>query len=249
MSEENLNEKVNIDGRTKLYKETVARIQMARKLREQRTKAMKENKFNGLYDDGSGKGAMIPEPVDFTFHEAMKTVEKYKQLREKKKTLMGAEKKESVENNDNALDEASDMMLRSWIRKNYPNADNKKFNQILAAMQKQYNKDPKGYTYGGGFTKVAKDAKINEESELRTDLHHPKGKAVVTKDGKLVKVYRTEKAARKHAMTGKPVNEDIEESIGGVEDAVKMKGEKFVMGEEELSPEQKKYRAFFQKAL
>jgi len=204
MSEENLNEKVDIDGRTRLYRETVARLEASRKLREQRLKSMKENKFHGLYDDGSGNGAIIPEPIDFTFHEAMKVVEKYKQMREKKKTLMSADKKESVENNDNVLDEASDMMLRSWIRNNYPKADNKKFNQILAAMSKQYAKDPTGYTRGGGFTKVAKDAKIKEA---------------------------------------------IEESIGGIEDAVKMKGEKFMMGEEELSPEQKKYRAFFQKAL
>jgi hypothetical protein len=62
---------------------------------------------------------------------------------------------------EEVVDEAaSDMMLRSWIRNNYPSADNTKFNKILAAMQKQYNKDPKGYTYGGGFSKVAKDAGI-----------------------------------------------------------------------------------------
>jgi hypothetical protein len=59
-------------------------------------KSMKENKFNGLYDDGSGNGAYIPEPVDYTYTEAMKVVEKYKQLREKKKTLMGSPK-ESLE--------------------------------------------------------------------------------------------------------------------------------------------------------
>jgi hypothetical protein len=136
MSEENLNEKVSIDGRTKAYRETVARIESARKLREQKVKAMKENKFNGLYDDGSGKGAIVPEPVDMTFHEAMKVIGKYKEMREKKKTLMGNIKKD-----------------------------------------------------------------------------------------------------------------DAKESAGDIEDAVKMNGEKFVMGEEELSSGQKKYRAFFQKAL
>jgi hypothetical protein len=62
---------------------------------------------------------------------------------------------------EEVVDEAaSDMMLRSWIRNNHPSADNAKFNKILAAMQKQYSKDPKGYTYGGGFSKVAKDAGI-----------------------------------------------------------------------------------------
>lgn len=133
MSEDDLNEKVDIDGRTRMYRETVARLDAARKLREQRLKAMKENRFSGLYDDGSGKGAFVPNPVDMTFHEAMKVVEKYKELREKKKALMGATKKES--------------------------------------------------------------------------------------------------------------------ESSSIEDAVKMKGEKYVMGEAELSPDQKKYRAFFQKAL
>lgn len=88
MSDE-LNEKVDIDGRTKAYRSTVARLEQARKLREDRRKAMSENKWSGIYDDGSGKGAYIPEPVDLTFAEAMKVVEKYKALREKKKVLMG----------------------------------------------------------------------------------------------------------------------------------------------------------------
>ncbi len=97
MSEDNLNEKVDIDGRTRMYRETAMRLEQSRKLREQRNKAMQENKFGGLYDDGSGKGAIIPAPVDINFHEAMKIIEKYKALREKKKTLMGAPKKEQAD--------------------------------------------------------------------------------------------------------------------------------------------------------
>ena len=89
MDGENLNEKVDIDGRTKAYRETVMRLEHSRKLREQRMKEMKESKWGGLYDDGSGKGAYVPEPVDINFHEAMKVVEKYRALREKKKVLMG----------------------------------------------------------------------------------------------------------------------------------------------------------------
>ena len=88
MSDE-LNERVDIDGRTRAYRTTVARLEHARKLREDRRRAMNENKWAGLYDDGSGFGAFIPEPVDITFAEAMKVVEKYKALREKKKVLMG----------------------------------------------------------------------------------------------------------------------------------------------------------------
>lgn len=144
MSEENLNEKVDIDGRTRVYRETVTRLENARKLREQKTKEMKENRFSGLYDDGSGKGAIVPQPVDFEFSEAMKMVEKYRDMREKKKkTLMGNVKKEDQQQTE-------------------------------------------------------------EESVQYTE---------------------------------------------NIENAIKMKGEKFVMGEEELSSGQKKYRAFFQKAL
>lgn len=89
MDGENLNEKVDIDGRTRAYRETVMRLEHSRKLREQRAKAMRESKWAGIYNDGSGNGAFVPEPVDLNFHEAMKVVEKYRALREKKKVLMG----------------------------------------------------------------------------------------------------------------------------------------------------------------
>jgi len=87
-----IHEKVEIDGRTRAYRNTVMRLEQARRLREGRAKEMQENKFGGLYDDGSGRGAMIPAPIDINFHEAMKIVEKYRTLREKKKTLFGAPK-------------------------------------------------------------------------------------------------------------------------------------------------------------
>jgi hypothetical protein len=89
---EDIQEKVEIDGRTRAYRDTVMRLEQARKIRKGRSRAMQENRFGGLYDDGSGKGAMIPAPVDFNFHEAMKVVEKYRSLREKKKMLFGAPK-------------------------------------------------------------------------------------------------------------------------------------------------------------
>ena len=91
---EEIQEKVDVDGRTRAYRDTVLRLEAARKFREERTKAMQENRFGGLYDDGSGKGAVIPAPVDFNFHEAMRIVEKYRSLREKKRTLMGAPKED-----------------------------------------------------------------------------------------------------------------------------------------------------------
>lgn len=104
MSEENINEKVDIDGRTRAYRQTVMRLENARKLREQRKGgSVKENKFNGIYNDGTGRGAIMPDPVDFTFHEAMKMVDNYKKLREKKKTLMNNMKKEDVETQEEEL--------------------------------------------------------------------------------------------------------------------------------------------------
>lgn len=89
---DDIQEKVEIDGRTRAYRNTVMRLEQARKLRNGKGTEMQENKFAGLYDDGSGRGAVIPAPVDYNFHEAMKIVEKYRTLREKKKTLFGAPK-------------------------------------------------------------------------------------------------------------------------------------------------------------
>ena len=91
---DDIHEKVEIDGRTRAYRNTVMRLEQARRLRGGKGTEMQENKFGGLYDDGSGKGAFIPAPVDFNFHEAMRIVEKYRSLREKKKTLMGAPKED-----------------------------------------------------------------------------------------------------------------------------------------------------------
>lgn len=89
---EDIQEKVDIDGRTRAYRNTVMRLEQARKFRNDKGTEMQENKFGGLYDDGSGKGAFIPAPVDFNFQEAMRIVERYRSLREKKKTLFGSHK-------------------------------------------------------------------------------------------------------------------------------------------------------------
>lgn len=57
-----------------------------------------------------------------------------------------------------AVDSRTELMLRTWVRNNFPKASNADFNKILAKMLKQYGKDAKGYTYGGGFSAVARDA-------------------------------------------------------------------------------------------
>ena len=46
-------------------------------------------------------------------------------------------------------------------------------------------------------------AKPKKAKPLFTNLHHPKGPAVVSKSGKTLKVHKTERAARRHATTGK----------------------------------------------
>lgn len=68
IGEQAIEEKVEIDGRTAMYRNTVTRIEQARKMRDQKTKVKEvteeDDRFNGLYDDGSGRGATIPKPID-----------------------------------------------------------------------------------------------------------------------------------------------------------------------------------------
>jgi hypothetical protein len=59
-----IQEKVEIDGRTRAYKSTVSRLEQARKSRTPLTQGSPADKYAGLYDDGSGKGASVPSPLD-----------------------------------------------------------------------------------------------------------------------------------------------------------------------------------------
>ena len=106
---ENIEEKVEIDGRTRSFKSTVMRLEQLRQSRSNKT-----DNYKGLYDDGSGRGASLPNPISFNkesrstleidgranaLKEALKRVESYRKMREaakKKKTLLGM--KESDEN-------------------------------------------------------------------------------------------------------------------------------------------------------
>ena len=67
------------------------------------------------------------------------------------------------------------------------------------------------------------DGEIEEAKDngLRTHLRHPKGKAVLDKAGKLVAVYRTEKAARNHALSGKPQKEEVENQNTSIAEELK----------------------------
>ena len=107
--EEPIDEAVGIDGRTGAFRRTVSRLEHYRNKREE-----KNDKYKGMYDDGTGKGAIMPKPITFnkeskrftveidartkSLREAMKRVEMYRKLREeKKKVLLGGVHKESVE--------------------------------------------------------------------------------------------------------------------------------------------------------
>lgn len=61
---ETISEKVELDGRTRAVRTTMARLEQARKMRVGDKKIQETSKFNGLYNDGSGKGAVIPEPIE-----------------------------------------------------------------------------------------------------------------------------------------------------------------------------------------
>jgi hypothetical protein len=122
VSGDEITEKVDLDARTGPYRRTVERLSYQRAMREGK---LKGRKWDGLYNDGTGKGASIPEPIDFgkesrryekevdgrvrAFKEAMRRVEMYRKLREtKKKTLMGGQVKESIA-------EAADKITKAGI--------------------------------------------------------------------------------------------------------------------------------------
>ena len=71
--DDTLTEKVELDARTRVYRNTVTRLEQARKNKEGRGNRLDEKlenhndkNFNHLYDDGSGKGAVIPKPFNFS---------------------------------------------------------------------------------------------------------------------------------------------------------------------------------------
>ena len=102
-----VNEEVGVDARTGMFRRTLTRLEQTRAKREGKT-----DKYQGMYDDGSGKGVIMPKPISFNkeskrftveidgrtkaLREAMKRVEMYRKLREekKKKTIMGSWKEE-----------------------------------------------------------------------------------------------------------------------------------------------------------
>ena len=68
-----LTERVELDARTRAYRNTVTRLEQARKNKENRGNRLEETlenhndkNFNHLYNDGTGLGAIIPKPFNFS---------------------------------------------------------------------------------------------------------------------------------------------------------------------------------------
>lgn len=86
-----ITEKVDLDARTRLYRSTVTRLEQARKYHKTKSNLGENNdeKYKGLYDDGSGKGAVIPKPLNLsTPEEIAKTISKQIAAREMKESAM-----------------------------------------------------------------------------------------------------------------------------------------------------------------
>ena len=219
------NEAVSVDARRGEYYRTVERLTQSREMREAKNK-LNNNKYTGLYDDGSGKGASVPEPISFNkennqryqveidgrtkgYREALARVEMYKKMREaskkdKSKTLFGAQK-ESVEEIERLAESVEPVVEAGAVMVNG------KFSMTeadLSPAQKKYRK----------FFKKTLD-KFDAESPA--DLDDSKKKEFFS----FIKKNYKEEA------------DDILPPHGKTLD------------EEELSSKQKEYRAFFSKAL
>jgi len=206
--EEPVNEAVDVDARTGIFKRTLTRLEQNRLKREGKT-----DKYAGLYDDGSGRGVSIPNPVILNqkeskrfpveidgrikgLREAMKRVEMYRKLREekKKKTLMSAWKEETevmeTESKEVSLQEAtgltkgqmldaSDRNGRGWVvREEELSPAQKKYREFFQkALEKFGAKSPADLddakkkkffnyikkNYEGDAAKAAKDIGVNPD--------------------------------------------------------------------------------------
>ena len=219
------NEAVSVDARRGEYHRTVNRLTQSREMREAKNK-LNNNKYTGLYDDGSGKGASVPEPISFNkennqryqveidgrtkgYREALARVEMYKKMREaskkdKSKTLFGAQK-ESVEEIERLAESVEPVVEAGAVMVNG------KFSMTeadLSPAQKKYRE----------FFKKTLD-KFDADSPA--DLDDSKKKEFFS----FIKKNYKEEA------------DDILPPHGKTLD------------EEELSSKQKEYRAFFSKAL
>ena len=219
------NEAVSVDARRGEYYRTVERLTQSREMREAKNK-LNNNKYTGLYDDGSGKGASVPEPISFNkennqryqveidgrtkgYREALARVEMYKKMREaskkdKSKTLFGAQK-ESVEEIERLAESVEPVVEAGAVMVNG------KFSMTeadLSPAQKKYRE----------FFKKTLD-KFDADSPA--DLDDSKKKEFFS----FIKKNYKEEA------------DDILPPHGKTLD------------EEELSSKQKEYRAFFSKAL
>lgn len=236
-------EKVDLDARTGPFRRTVERLSYQRGMREGK---LKENKWGGLYNDGTGRGVSIPEPIDFNkenrrfekevdgriraFKEAMKRVETYKKLRETKKKMIAGQKSVKEE----LVLEAIDM---------------KAANEFLDDLEKAYKK--------GGLKGMVSTGGSSGRDDLQViDFIENLSKYMKGASPAVMKHIKKEIAGMVKPADMARISKYVKETFDMTEAAdmvtkagVEMIGDDYAISEEDLSPAQKKYRAFFQKAL
>jgi hypothetical protein len=185
-------EKVNLDARTSSFKEAMKRIEKYRMMREAKKKMItmqSEGKLLGMQN--SIEQSVVMKDGKFTLPEAELSPDQKKYRAFFKSALSKFGKSSPDKMND---------------------AEKKKFFQYVKSNWKGGAgvKEETETVDEAMFKPRQKVKLVANDSGLRTNLHHPKGKAVLDKSGKVVAIYKTEKAARQHAMTGKAVKEDID---------------------------------------
>jgi hypothetical protein len=138
-----ISEKVDLDGRTRLVRDTMSRLEAYRKFRMEKMKKMQEEeqtgkkKYKGLYDDGSGKGAFIPEP-----HDTNKPVHPFFKRSVTETTIDNSKKSfaESIGMTKGQILDATDRNSRGWIvREEELSPAQKKYRAFFQSALKKFN--------------------------------------------------------------------------------------------------------------
>lgn len=209
--EEPVNEAVDVDARTGIFKRTLTRLEQNRLKREG-----KIDKYAGLYNDGSGRGASVPNPINLNkesqrlsveidgrikgLREAMKRVEMYRKLREekKKKTLMGGwkeevettpEAKQSSENLHEGIGltkgqilDATDRNGRGWtVKEEELSPAQKKYRKFFTAALKKFGADSPADLDDAGKKKLFNYVKKNYKESLGSDETTPSAEKIINK--------------------------------------------------------------------
>jgi len=210
--EEPINEAVDVDARTGVFKRTLTRLEQNRVKRES-----KKDKYAGLYDDGSGRGVSIPNPVILNqkeskrfpveidgrikgLREALKRVEMYRKLREEKKKTLYGMKKEEVEQTEvvesaqtESLQEsigltkgqildATDRNGRGWtVKEEELSPAQKKYRKFFAAALKKFGAESPADLDDAGKKKLFNYVKKNYKESLGSSQSDGSAEKIINK--------------------------------------------------------------------